>query len=152
MKRNEAITKLHKILVGVPQGSVLGPLLYLFYTADLPIKTGTTTGTFADDTVVPLAHQNPITAAMLQSSLNGIEAWFKKWRIKANESKSVQVTFTTKHKLCPPVFINDAQIPQANEVKSRDLPGQVANMEKTYLHQTKTTEPGVEEELLVVGT
>ncbi|CAH2100509.1 unnamed protein product [Euphydryas editha] len=43
--------------------------------------------------------------------------WLATWRIKANESKSVQVTFTTRGDTCPPVKLNGVQIPQANEAR-----------------------------------
>ena len=37
--------------------------------------------------------------------------------MKANETKSVQVTFTLKRKTCPPVQLNDKQLPQTDDVK-----------------------------------
>jgi hypothetical protein len=46
-----------------------------------------------------------------------IQSWLRTWRIKANETKSVHVTFTTRRETCPPVHINDVQIPQENHVK-----------------------------------
>jgi hypothetical protein len=37
--------------------------------------------------------------------------------MKANEAKSVQVTFTLKTRTCPPVYLNNKQLPQTNDVK-----------------------------------
>lgn len=44
--------ELKEIGVGVPQGSVLGPKLYVIYTTDIPQLEQDTTAKFADDTAV----------------------------------------------------------------------------------------------------
>jgi hypothetical protein len=40
------------IIQSVIQGSVLGPVLYVIYTSDIPQPAGTTVATFADDTAI----------------------------------------------------------------------------------------------------
>ena len=118
VKHGEALTSLHEILSGVPQGSVLGPVLYLLFTADLPTSFGVTTATFADDTAILAASKDPVIANQrLQQSLYSIQKWLNTWRIKANEAKSIHVTFTTRTKTCPIVTLNNLQISQAEEAK-----------------------------------
>jgi hypothetical protein len=92
----------------------MGPLLYVIYTADLPTTNNTTIATFADDTALLSANNDPVVASQhLQHHLNLLS----KWKIKINQTKSVQVTLTTKCVTCPQVTINNIQIPVQTEVK-----------------------------------
>jgi len=117
-KYKEAYLSIRQILAGVPQGSVLGPFLYLIYTADLPTLANSTTANFADDTANLTVHEDPTMAAhRLQMHLNKIQSWLKTWRMKANEAKSVQINFTLNKMTCPPVKLNNDHLPQADEVK-----------------------------------
>lgn len=46
-----------------------------------------------------------------------MQIWLKKWRIRANENKSVHVTFTNRRGTCPQVSLNNTPLPQAETVK-----------------------------------
>lgn len=118
IKYGEAISELKEIQTGVPQASVLGPILYLLHTGDLPKTEGVMIRTFADDTAIIAAHASPDKATnMLQKSLSEIKAWLKRWRIKVNETKSIYVTFATRSETCPLVKLNGNQISQLDEAK-----------------------------------
>lgn len=118
VKYNSSYSSCHEVLSGVPQGSVLGPLFYLIFTADLPTTDHTTIATFADDTGLLAVHADPIVASQqLQHHLNILQEWVDTWKIKINQAKSVHVTFTTKCTLCPPVTMNNVLIPMQPDVK-----------------------------------
>src|SRR5436190_1777997 len=63
VKFEDITTSLCEIESGVPQGSVLGPLLYLLFTYDIPLTPGTTIATFADDTALLSTHPNAAQAS-----------------------------------------------------------------------------------------
>ncbi|KAJ4432530.1 hypothetical protein ANN_21152 [Periplaneta americana] len=59
IKEGAALSSVHDVHAGLPQGSVIGPILYNIYTADMPTHPKTNIGQFADDTAVLITHQNP---------------------------------------------------------------------------------------------
>jgi len=66
---------------------VLGPVLYILYTADLALDT--ITATYADDTAILTVHKDYIEVSQrLQKSLFDTQIWLKKWRIRINKAKS----------------------------------------------------------------
>lgn len=134
VKHGDDRTGLYQIKAGVPQGSVMGPVLYILYTFDLPLTEGILVGTFADDTALIATHENPaIASSMLQKSLTNISTWLKDWRIKANESKSVHVTFALRHGSCPTVELNGIQIPQCEDMRYLSIHGKSTYLPKGRL-------------------
>lgn len=111
-------SSIRSIKAGVPQGSVLGPLLYLLFTCDLPTNENITTTTFADDTAILCSNRNLLrTHRQLQAHMDSINDWCEKWGIKLNEDKSVQITFTLRKDTCPSIKINNKTIPQRKSAK-----------------------------------
>jgi len=118
VRHNNILSDRHPIEAGVPQGSVLGLLLFLIFTADIPTAGNKTIASFADDVAVLSANKHPVSATRhLQTHLNSLAVWYTRWGIKVNEAKSVQVTFTSLKNICPPLTLNNLPIPITTEVK-----------------------------------
>ena len=118
VKYLDAITATFTIEADIPQGSVLGLLLFSIYTADLPISTEVTMATFVDDTALLASHADPIIASStLQRCLDSVEKWFHKWGFRINENKSTHVSFTLRKQTCPPVTISNITIPNKDSVR-----------------------------------
>ena len=85
---------------GVPQGSVLGPLLFLLYINNLPDHVKSQVRLFADDTAVYLTINNLNDCNTLQQDLNTLEQWEIKWEMRFNPSKCQVLNITrNKHKI-----------------------------------------------------
>jgi hypothetical protein len=118
VKYHNAYSRYKLAKSGVPQGSELGPFLYLLYMADLPTTNNTTIATFADDTALLATNSGPALASQqLQYNLDLLQEWHYKWKIKIKQIKSFQITFIAKRANCPPVTINNIKIPVKKEVK-----------------------------------
>ena len=77
-----------RVKSGVPQGTILGPILFLLYINDLPSEIQSPIKLFADDTKLYRKLVNRVTDTnILQSDLNNIETWSDIWQLKFNSEK-----------------------------------------------------------------
>ena len=81
---------------GVPQGTVLGPLLFLLYVNDLPDGLNSPVRLFADDALLYGIISNDTDGNKIQDGLRKLEQWQYKWQMDFNPSKCKVVCFSTK--------------------------------------------------------
>ncbi|CAB0042470.1 unnamed protein product [Trichogramma brassicae] len=118
VKIGDSLTDPYPCEGGVPQGSVLGPTLYLLFTADFPAAQNVFIATFADDTAVLTSSScHNEASSSLQTHLDKVSEWCDNWRLKTNETKSNHITFTLRKSTCPTIYFKGASIPQVDQVK-----------------------------------
>ena len=113
--------KIYNLNYGVPQGSILGPLLFLIYIYDMKsISEQTTAIVYADDTTL-IFTGNTVDKAI--QNANGILVdyidYFNMNKLSLNESKTKYMIFTKrKYSSCPTILtINDTVIERVNNIK-----------------------------------
>lgn len=93
----EAKSETQPVKAGVPQGSILGPTLFNIYINDIPTTNDTQLATYADDTAVYASSWNSTQASKyLQTRVNFLAEYFKKWKLEINPKKTQAITFTRK--------------------------------------------------------
>ena len=111
---------------GVPQGSVLGSILFLAYINDLPEQVKSRVRLFADDTVMYLAISSTMYLAIssttegqvLQIDLACLEQWEKMWDMQFNPSKCQVLHITRKVKpLYTKYILHNVELESASAAK-----------------------------------
>ena len=105
---------------GVPQGSILGPFLFLLYINDIVADIQSSIRLFADDTSLYIIVDDPLGATVtLNSDLSKIHRWASQWLVKFNPSKCVSLLFSRKvNKLYhPPVTMNYQEVTEVTSHK-----------------------------------
>ena len=115
------------ILAGVPQGSILGPLLFLIYINDLPNKLKSNAKLFADDTsLFTIVKDENESANVLNNDLSLISEWAFNWKMLFNPdpTKPAQEVFFPRKKKTqnhPTLSLNNIQVERASSQKHLGL-------------------------------
>ena len=118
---------------GVPQGTVLGPLLFLIFINDISQDLQSEIRLFADDSIL----YRPINSAkdhlIMQEDLNKLHFWSKTWQMDFNVSKCAIMTVT--HKRSPSSYdytMDDQVFPRIAPNESFDYLGVSINSKLTW--------------------
>lgn len=117
-----ARSKIVPINNGVPQGSILSPVLYNIYVGDIPTPKYCEIANFADDTIIYTSADNANQIIdHLESDYEQIINYFRKWKIQINHSKTNAIFFTRRRLTeCVPqrnLNLNNINIPWQSTIK-----------------------------------
>ena len=106
------------VVSGVPQGTVLGPLLFLVYINDLPERVSSTARLFADDCLLYRTISSENDSRLLQSDLNELQKWEDTWLMSFNPEKCEVLRITNKLKIIAATYsIHGQQLNVVNKSK-----------------------------------
>ena len=127
MVQNGSYSDYSSIGPGVPQGSVLGPLLFLVYINDLEKNIKSNIKFFADDTMLFSIVKNPeLSANDLNHDLDVIHQWAHQWKLEFNPDPTKQATEVlfsckTSNPNHPQIMFNGTVVAKMNEQKHLGL-------------------------------
>ena len=143
---------------GVPQGSVLGPLLFLIYINDLPdyIQNNSTVKLFADETIIYHPFNNQQDSKALQDDLDSLQRWESDWLMHSHPQKYQTMHITNKRNIIQSTYtIHNHKLQTTKTAKHLGIPihctlnwnthinttAQRANTTSAFLHRNIRTCP-----------
>ena len=106
------------VLSGVPQGTVLGPLLFLAYINDMPLATNSTIALFADGSFIYRIINTKEDANQLQNDLNNLVAWENDWSMQFHPEKCKLLRITNKRNIIDAsYYIHGTQLENVKKAK-----------------------------------
>ena len=118
---NGKCSRWEHVSAGVPQGSILGPLLFLVYINDLPDGLESNVRIYADDTsLFSVVHDPQLSSHTINSDISLIKMWAHQWKMSFNPEPSkqaVQLIFSRKRGQTdhPDVYFNDILVSSVDE-------------------------------------
>ena len=113
-------SELLSVTHGVPQGSLLGPLLFIVYINDFQLSSNVLSFIlFADDSSVFLSHENPQTLSeRMNLELTNVTAWIHANTLSLNIQKTSYMLFSNSLRELPDrVILTDVQVDRVNSTK-----------------------------------
>ena len=125
---NDHLSNPLEMICGIPQGSILGPLLFLIYVNDLPnCLKYTKCNMFADDTQIDASSNNIESIAnTLNADLANVSDWMKANKLSLNTSKTKYMIISSHKRLhriesVPPMILDNTQIKRVKFTNSLGL-------------------------------
>ena len=122
-KVNNVLSDYETVKCGVPQGSILGPLLFILYINDLEsVITDCSISLYANDTALFYSNSSYIDLMLtIWDDIGSISEWLKCNRLTLNTKKTKFMIFGTRNKLRQvtnaPIFINGDEIEKVTNFK-----------------------------------
>ena len=113
------LSSLLSISSGVPQGSVLGPLLFVIYFRDLPSCITSASCLFADDTLLYATSPANSFCSLIQEDCERLDLWADTWNTAFNAKKSTHMVISTRRSNppCDPVSLQGLVVPLEKSTK-----------------------------------
>ena len=128
---NGKLSSWSSVTSGVPQGSVLGPILFLIYVNDIDCSLLSQISKFADDTKIYRSISSNKDIIDLQKDITSVLKWCDDWQMKLNVDKCKVISFGQEN-MKPVYFLENKELEICSA--ERDLGVFISNTLKSDLH------------------